>query len=158
MHDEDRGGCQWWSVVELRLVQLPERAIGAGKKSSLPQRKVVSHFPACGFWARSRSVGGCRHGSLRRGIRHLCCRLPRPLQKTPCRAQHWLQLGQERGAMCCCTSVRGFLESGRKRSRPRAEQPFFSPKVSSWTLAREVNRAGELGVISGTAMETVLIR
>lgn len=31
-------------------------------------------------------------------------------------------------------------------------------QVSSWKLAREVNRAGELGVISGTAMETVLIR
>ena len=31
-------------------------------------------------------------------------------------------------------------------------------KVSSWTLAREVNRNGELGVISGTAMETVVCR
>jgi hypothetical protein len=34
----------------------------------------------------------------------------------------------------------------------------FSTKVSSWTLAREVMRNGELGVISGTAMETVVCR
>jgi len=31
-------------------------------------------------------------------------------------------------------------------------------QVSSWTLAREVARNGELGVISGTAMETVVCR
>jgi NAD(P)H-dependent flavin oxidoreductase YrpB (nitropropane dioxygenase family) len=31
-------------------------------------------------------------------------------------------------------------------------------QVSSWKLAREVARAGELGIISGTAMEVVLLR
>jgi NAD(P)H-dependent flavin oxidoreductase YrpB (nitropropane dioxygenase family) len=30
--------------------------------------------------------------------------------------------------------------------------------VSSWKLAREVARAGELGVISGTAMDVVVLR
>ena len=32
------------------------------------------------------------------------------------------------------------------------------PQVSSWKLAREVARAGELGIISGTAMDIVLVR
>mmetsp|Transcript_2510 Transcript_2510/g.6006 ORF Transcript_2510/g.6006 Transcript_2510/m.6006 type:complete len:618 (+) Transcript_2510:141-1994(+) len=41
---------------------------------------------------------------------------------------------------------------------PKIIQGGMGVQVSSWTLAREVNRAGELGVISGTAMETVLIR
>jgi NAD(P)H-dependent flavin oxidoreductase YrpB (nitropropane dioxygenase family) len=31
-------------------------------------------------------------------------------------------------------------------------------QVSSWKLAREVARAGELGVISGTAMDVVVLR
>uniref|UniRef100_A0A7S0YVK3 Nitronate monooxygenase domain-containing protein n=1 Tax=Hemiselmis tepida TaxID=464990 RepID=A0A7S0YVK3_9CRYP len=41
---------------------------------------------------------------------------------------------------------------------PKIIQGGMGVQVSSWTLAREVNRAGELGVISGTAMETVLVR
>eukprot|EP00285_Hemiselmis_virescens_P003758 CAMPEP_0173415062 /NCGR_PEP_ID=MMETSP1356-20130122/84659_1 /TAXON_ID=77927 ORGANISM="Hemiselmis virescens, Strain PCC157" /NCGR_SAMPLE_ID=MMETSP1356 /ASSEMBLY_ACC=CAM_ASM_000847 /LENGTH=621 /DNA_ID=CAMNT_0014377285 /DNA_START=156 /DNA_END=2021 /DNA_ORIENTATION=+ len=41
---------------------------------------------------------------------------------------------------------------------PKIIQGGMGVQVSSWTLAREVNRAGELGVISGTAMETVIIR
>jgi nitronate monooxygenase len=41
---------------------------------------------------------------------------------------------------------------------PKIIQGGMGVQVSSWKLAREVNRAGELGVISGTAMETVLIR
>jgi nitronate monooxygenase len=41
---------------------------------------------------------------------------------------------------------------------PKIIQGGMGVQVSSWTLAREVNRAGELGVISGTAMETVVIR
>jgi NAD(P)H-dependent flavin oxidoreductase YrpB (nitropropane dioxygenase family) len=30
--------------------------------------------------------------------------------------------------------------------------------VSSWTLAREVSRAGQLGVVSGTALDSILVR
>jgi len=30
--------------------------------------------------------------------------------------------------------------------------------VSSWTLAREVSLLGQLGVVSGTALDTVLVR
>ena len=30
--------------------------------------------------------------------------------------------------------------------------------VSSWSLARAVSRAGQLGVVSGTAVDTVLVR
>lgn len=41
---------------------------------------------------------------------------------------------------------------------PKIIQGGMGVQVSSWKLAREVNRAGELGVISGTAMETVVIR
>ena len=35
---------------------------------------------------------------------------------------------------------------------------FPHPQVSSWRLARELARAGELGIISGTAMDVVVIR
>jgi len=35
---------------------------------------------------------------------------------------------------------------------------FYLAQVSSWKLAREVARAGELGVVSGTAMDVVLLR
>lgn len=31
-------------------------------------------------------------------------------------------------------------------------------RISKWELAREVSRAGELGVVSGTVMDTVLVR
>lgn len=41
---------------------------------------------------------------------------------------------------------------------PKIIQGGMGVQVSSWRLAREVNRAGELGVIAGTAMETVLVR
>ena len=30
--------------------------------------------------------------------------------------------------------------------------------VSNWTLARAVSRQGQLGVVSGTAIDTVLVR
>ena len=30
--------------------------------------------------------------------------------------------------------------------------------VSSWTLAREVSRQGQLGVVSGTALDSILVR
>jgi NAD(P)H-dependent flavin oxidoreductase YrpB (nitropropane dioxygenase family) len=34
----------------------------------------------------------------------------------------------------------------------------FRRQVSNWKMAREVGRKGELGVISGTAMDVVLLR
>eukprot|EP00288_Rhodomonas_lens_P018089 CAMPEP_0177704516 /NCGR_PEP_ID=MMETSP0484_2-20121128/8229_1 /TAXON_ID=354590 /ORGANISM="Rhodomonas lens, Strain RHODO" /LENGTH=593 /DNA_ID=CAMNT_0019215907 /DNA_START=219 /DNA_END=2000 /DNA_ORIENTATION=+ len=41
---------------------------------------------------------------------------------------------------------------------PKIIQGGMGVQVSSWTLAREVARAGELGVISGTAMDMVITR
>jgi NAD(P)H-dependent flavin oxidoreductase YrpB (nitropropane dioxygenase family) len=41
---------------------------------------------------------------------------------------------------------------------PQIIQGGMGIRISSWQLAREVSRLGQLGVISGTAMDTVLIR
>ncbi|KAJ1493203.1 hypothetical protein T484DRAFT_1929666, partial [Baffinella frigidus] len=41
---------------------------------------------------------------------------------------------------------------------PKIIQGGMGVQVSSWKLAREVGRKGELGVISGTAMDVVLLR
>ena len=41
---------------------------------------------------------------------------------------------------------------------PRIIQGGMGVRISSWKLAREVSKKGELGVISGTAMDTILIR
>jgi len=41
---------------------------------------------------------------------------------------------------------------------PRIIQGGMGVRISSWQLAREVSREGELGVISGTAIDTVLVR
>lgn len=41
---------------------------------------------------------------------------------------------------------------------PRIIQGGMGVRISSWKLAREVSQKGELGVISGTAMDTILIR
>jgi len=44
------------------------------------------------------------------------------------------------------------------RHMPQIIQGGMGVQVSSWKLAREVARAGELGIISGTAMDIVLVR
>lgn len=44
------------------------------------------------------------------------------------------------------------------RHTPKIIQGGMGVQVSSWKLAREVARAGELGVISGTAMDVVVLR
>ncbi|GAA4399181.1 nitronate monooxygenase [Fodinibacter luteus] len=44
------------------------------------------------------------------------------------------------------------------RTRPTVIQGGMGVAVSGWRLAREVSRAGQLGVISGTAMDAVLAR
>ena len=44
------------------------------------------------------------------------------------------------------------------RTPPRIIQGGMGVRISSWKLAREVSKKGELGVISGTAMDTVFIR
>ena len=41
---------------------------------------------------------------------------------------------------------------------PRLIQGGMGAGVSAWTLAREVSRLGQLGVVSGTALDTILIR
>ncbi len=41
---------------------------------------------------------------------------------------------------------------------PRVIQGGMGIRISSWQLAREVTRKGELGVISGTAIDSVLVR
>ena len=43
-------------------------------------------------------------------------------------------------------------------SPPAVIQGGMGIGVSSWTLARAVSRAGQLGVVSGTAVDTVLVR
>ena len=41
---------------------------------------------------------------------------------------------------------------------PRIIQGGMGIRISSWKLAREVSKKGELGVISGTVMDTVMVR
>jgi len=49
-------------------------------------------------------------------------------------------------------------ETMEGRHMPQIIQGGMGVQVSSWKLAREVARAGELGIISGTAMDVVLVR
>ena len=44
------------------------------------------------------------------------------------------------------------------RARPAVIQGGMGVAVSGWRLAREVSRAGHLGVVSGTAMDAVIAR
>lgn len=46
----------------------------------------------------------------------------------------------------------------RPKTPPRIIQGGMGIRISSWKLAREVSKKGELGVISGTVMDTVMIR
>lgn len=60
-------------------------------------------------------------------------------------------------------SLRSCRESSLRVSMAAASQPKIiqggmGVQVSSWNLAREVSRSGELGVVSGTALDTVLCR
>ena len=41
---------------------------------------------------------------------------------------------------------------------PRLIQGGMGAGVSSWTLAREVSSLGQLGVVSGTALDSILVR
>lgn len=50
------------------------------------------------------------------------------------------------------------LERERSRRMPTLIQGGMGVGVSNWRLAREVARAGQLGVVSGTAINTVMIR
>ena len=43
-------------------------------------------------------------------------------------------------------------------SVPRIIQGGMGIRISSWELARAVSRKGELGVISGTGIDTILVR
>jgi len=49
-------------------------------------------------------------------------------------------------------------ETMEGRHLPQIIQGGMGVQVSSWKLAREVARSGELGIISGTAMDVVLLR
>src|SRR5512142_3109005 len=44
------------------------------------------------------------------------------------------------------------------RSHPRIIQGGMGVAVSNWRLARAVSQAGQLGVVSGTGIDTVLVR
>lgn len=48
--------------------------------------------------------------------------------------------------------------ASRGRARPPIIQGGMGVAVSGWRLARQVSRAGQLGVVSGTAMDAVLSR
>jgi NAD(P)H-dependent flavin oxidoreductase YrpB (nitropropane dioxygenase family) len=50
------------------------------------------------------------------------------------------------------------LDKLRKASHPRVIQGGMGFAVSSWRLANEVSRAGQLGVVSGTGLDVVLAR
>ena len=41
---------------------------------------------------------------------------------------------------------------------PKIIQGGMGVRISSWKLAREVSNMGQLGVVSGTAMDTVFVR
>jgi hypothetical protein len=43
-------------------------------------------------------------------------------------------------------------------SVPRIIQGGMGIRISSWELARAVSRKGELGVVSGTGIDTILVR
>lgn len=47
---------------------------------------------------------------------------------------------------------------GRNRTRPKVIQGGMGVAVSSWELARAVARCGGYGVVSGTGIETVMVR
>ena len=47
---------------------------------------------------------------------------------------------------------------GLKTNLPLIIQGGMGIGVSNWVLARSVSKTGQLGVVSGTAMNTVLIR
>ena len=57
-------------------------------------------------------------------------------------------------SMLLSTSVASFS----LKTPPRIIQGGMGVRISSWELAREVAKKGELGVISGTAMDTVFTR
>jgi NAD(P)H-dependent flavin oxidoreductase YrpB (nitropropane dioxygenase family) len=51
-----------------------------------------------------------------------------------------------------------FLSGAMPYQVPRIIQGGMGIRISSWQLAREVSRKGELGVISGTVLDTVFVR
>ena len=48
--------------------------------------------------------------------------------------------------------------SSKAPAVPRIIQGGMGIRISSWELAREVARKGELGVVSATVIDTVLVR
>ena len=46
----------------------------------------------------------------------------------------------------------------RTKTLPKIIQGGMGVRISSWKLAREVSRRGEMGVISGTAMDNIFVR
>lgn len=51
-----------------------------------------------------------------------------------------------------------FLWSAKAYQVPRIIQGGMGIRISSWKLARAVSQQGELGVISGTVLDTVMVR
>lgn len=50
------------------------------------------------------------------------------------------------------------LQGVRSYQVPLVIQGGMGIRISSWQLAREVSKKGELGVISGTVLDTVFVR
>lgn len=46
----------------------------------------------------------------------------------------------------------------QQQPNPRVIQGGMGIRISKWSLAREVSTMGQLGVVSGTAMDTILVR
>jgi nitronate monooxygenase len=61
-------------------------------------------------------------------------------------------------ALLFCAGSLAASVAGYAVGTPRIIQGGMGIRISSWKLAREVSKKGELGVISGTVMDTVLIR
>lgn len=59
---------------------------------------------------------------------------------------------------CLMGMSHGWISMSTQTKLPRIIQGGMGIRISSWKLAREVSQRGELGVISGTAMDTILVR
>ena len=60
--------------------------------------------------------------------------------------------------LAVCSSLLVTLPCSLSYALPRVIQGGMGVRISSWKLAREVARKGEMGVISGTAMDAIMVR
>src|SRR5688572_30589099 len=60
--------------------------------------------------------------------------------------------------MTCTNTITDAIGASPSGALPRIIQGGMGVAVSDWRLANAVARAGQLGVVSGTALDTVLVR